>query len=67
MTWAERFEARMEKDKHDVERLSSDNVNVLYAEIDRLRAWLEWMGKAEICRHAHTSIARALSGEAAPT
>lgn len=66
MTWSERFEKRMEDDRNNVDRLSSENVDRLYAEIGRLRAWLEWMERSEICRHAHTSISRALSGEPAP-
>lgn len=53
--------------KPETDEAVADLVDQLIAEIERMRAWLEWMGKAEICRHAHTSIARALSGEAAPT
>lgn len=66
MTWSERFRERLENDRNEVDRMSSANVAVLYAEIDRLRAWMEWMERSEVCRHAHASIRRALDGEAAP-
>jgi hypothetical protein len=66
MTWSERFRERLEEGRHEVDRLSSANVDVLYAEIDRLRAWMEWMETADICHSAHSLIRRALDGEAAP-